>query len=215
MTKLEWILTGTLGVLVVIVGALALLLWQRPGIGAAPPLPVVDAPVAPTPALARSTALLAFSTARAAAQAWQPDAQLAHAAATWTQGARKEDLLTGMATWDFTFVSPAAGALTVVSVIEDEAKLIAERSIAEAPALQDVSGWRIDSPRAVAQLMEAGGEAFLLGSGTTTMTASLSTAQENGQIEWFISLISKYTGDSFTVRLNATSGDLIAVETAP
>ena len=212
MNRLERILAGTLGILLITVVALALLFWLRPGIGAPPPLPTVDAPVAPTPGLARSTALLAFSSARTAAQSWQPDAQLVQAAATWTQGASREELLSGMATWDFTFISPAAGAMAVISVIEDEARIVAERSVAQEPVMQDVSGWQVDSPDAIARMMQEGGEAFLRGAGTTTMTASLSTATEHGQIEWFVSLISKYRGDSFTARLNADSGEIIAVE---
>ncbi len=115
---------------------MGLLLWLRPGIGTAPPLPTVDAPVAPTPSLARNTALLAFSSAEAEARAWQPDARLVQASATWTQGAGREDLLSGRASWDFTFISPSAGATAVFSVIEDEPQLIAENDLQREVAVQ-------------------------------------------------------------------------------
>lgn len=214
MSRLEWILTGVLGLLLVVVLVMGLLLWLRPGIGTAPPLPTVDAPVAATPSLVRNTALLAFSSAQAEAQAWQPDAQLVQASATWTQGAGREDLLSGRATWDFTFISPSADATAVFSVIEDEPQLIAENDLQRDVAVQDVSGWRLDSPDAIARVMEEGGEAFLRGAGTTTMKASLDTARHPDKIEWFISLISKYSGNSFTARIDATSGDVLAIETS-
>lgn len=215
MNKLERILATFLGILLLTVVTLALLLWQRPGIGAPPPLPVVDAAVAPTPAIERSTALLAHSSAQVEALAWQPDARLVQAEATWTQGASDEDLLNGKATWNFTFDSPAAGAFVIISVIENEARLIAENSSTQEISVREVSGWQIDSPEAVARMMQEGGEAFLRNAGTTTMTASLSTARAEDRIEWFVSLISMYTGDSFNARIDATSGDVVAIETTP
>lgn len=217
MSRLEWILTGLLGLLLVVVLAMGLLLWLQPGIGigAAPPLPTVevDAPVAPTPDLPRDTALLAFTTAQVKAQSWQSDAVLVQASATWTQGAPRDDLLNGMATWDFTFMSPSAGAVAIFSVVDEEVKLIAENDLQQELTLQDVSGWRLDSPQAIARMMEEGGASFLGGAGTSTMTASLHTGRHPDKIEWFISLISKYSGESFTARIDATSGDVLAVET--
>lgn len=214
MNRFERILTAFLAILLIAVLALGALVWLRPGIGMAPPLPDLTAPVAPTPSLARNTALLAFSAARAEAQSWQPDAQLVQAAATWTQGASREDLVKGTATWDFTFYSPAAGAVAVISVIEDEPRLITERAVSQALTLPDISGWRLDSPDAVARALQQGGEDFMRSAGATTMTASLSTARTEGKIEWFISLISKYSGDSFTMRLDASNGELLAVESS-
>lgn len=215
MSKAERLLAALLGILLLAVVILALLLWQRPGIGAPPSLPVVDAPVAPTPSIERNTALLAYSSAQTEALAWQPDARLVQAEATWTQGASGEDLLNGKATWNFTFDSPSAGAFVIISVIDDEARLIAENSSAQAINVHEVSGWQVDSPQAVARMMQEGGEAFLRNAGVTTMTASLSTARAEDKIEWFVSLISMYTGNSFNARIDATSGDIIAVETTP
>lgn len=214
MSRLEWFLTGLLGLLLVVVLVMGLLLWLQPGmgIGTAPPLPTVDAPVAPTPSLPRDTALLAFTTAQTEARTWQSDAALVQASATWTQGAPREDLLSGMATWDFTFISPSAGAVAVFSVVDEDAQLIAENELQREVTVQDVSSWRLDSPQAIARVMEEGGEAFLGGAGTSTMTASLHTGRHPDKIEWFISLISKYSGESFTARIDATSGDVLAIE---
>ena len=212
MNRFERVLTGILSILLLAVAALALLLWQRGGIGSPPPLPTVNAAVAPTPDIVRSTALLAFSSAQAEARAWQPDARLVSATATWTQGASREDLLSGMATWDFTFESPGAGTVAILTVIEGDARLINERPASQTISVQDVSGWRVDSPAAVARAMQEGGEAFLNRAGVTTLTASLSTARTEDRIEWLVSLISKYTGDAFTVRIDATSGDVIAAD---
>lgn len=212
MSKLERLLAALLSILLLAVVILALLLWQRPGFGAPPPLSVVDAPAEPTPSIERSTALLAFSSAQAEALAWQPDARLIQASATWSQGASSDDLLKGTATWDFTFDSPAAGAAVIISVIENEARIIIERQVTQELNVRDVSGWQVDSPQAVALMMQAGGEVFLRGAGATTMTASLSTAGTEGRVEWFVSLISMYTAGSFNARIDATSGDIIAIE---
>lgn len=212
MSRLEWILAAILSILLIAVVGLGLALWLRPGIGTAPPLPTVDAPVASTPGIARNTAILSYSIARAAARDWQPDARLARASATWTQGASREELLSGRATWDFTFFSTGAGTMAIISVIEEEAVLITEQAVDQEPALADVSGWQVDSPDAVTRLMQEGGEAFLRGAGVTTLTATLNAARENGQIEWFLSLIPEYSGESLTMRINASNGEATVVE---
>ncbi len=212
MSRLERFLIGLLGVLLIAVLILGVLLWLSPGIGAAPALPVANVPVAPTPSFARNTALAAFDKARQEAGRWQADAQLVQTSATWTQGAAIEDLSKGVATWDFTFFSPAAASLAVITVIEDDARIMTERSAAQTIVTQDVGQWRLDSPEAVARTLQEGGEAFLRSAGVSTMTASLSTAGSEGHIEWFVSLLSKQTGESFTVRLDASNGDILAVE---
>jgi hypothetical protein len=159
--------------------------------------------------------MLAYNAARDQATSWESDAQLVQASATWPQGASLEEMLAGMAIWDFTFLSPSSGAAAIISVTEDEARVIGERSVPQELALQDVSGWQVDSPDAIARLMQEGGETFLRDAGATTMTASLSLTTERGHIEWFVSLISRYRGDSFSVRVNASNGEVTAVETAP
>lgn len=214
MNRLEWVLAGLLGLLLITVVGLGLMLWLRPDIGTVP-LPAVDAvdaPLAPTPGISRNTAMLSFSVAQATAREWQRDARLARASAVWAQGASREDMLNGRATWDFTFLSPEAGSMALISVVEDQAKFMSEQTANQVPALADVSGWQVDSPDAVARVMEEGGEAFLRSAGASTMTATLNTAAENGRIEWFISLISKYSGESFTMRINASSGEATMVE---
>jgi hypothetical protein len=215
MNRLEWSLTALVAVLLIVVVILGVVFWTQPGFGAPPQaIDGVQTPVVQPPAVERSTALIAFNKARDAANLQQEDAQLVKASATWPLGASREDLVSGEAIWNFTFYSRATNQAIVISVIENEAQVIQERNVATSPTLHDASGWQIDSSDAVRHALTAGGDDLLQDGGSTTLTASLTTTTDTEQIQWFISLISKYTGKSFTVRLDANSGEILSVEEA-
>lgn len=212
MSKLEWILSGILGLLLITIVGFSLLLSQRPGIGAS--IAVNDVSGASELMIERNTALLAFSSAQAAALDWHPDARLVEANATWGQEADRQQLSSGKGDWTFTFESPSSEAVAIFSVLDNEARLLTEYASTQQIELLDVTGWQVDSPEAVARMLEEGGDTFMRTAGTTTMTASLTTASQDGRIVWFISLIAMDSGDAFSIRMDATSGETINIEDA-
>ncbi len=214
MNRLEWILTALIAFLLVMVAILAALFWTQPGFTT--PLPTIDAvSVAEEPASSGNTALLAFVMARDAAHSRQEDAQLVRASATWPLGASRDEMARGEADWNFSFFSPASNSVIVITVIGDQAQVIQERDAPTSLQLHTSAGWQVDSHQAVRNALSAGGDGFLLEGGSTTLTASLTTTTDTEHIEWFISFISRYTGKSFTVRLDANSGNILSIEEAP
>jgi hypothetical protein len=209
--------------LLVIVAVLAALVWFRPDASVAT-LPTNSATsvaaraaeIAPTATFTGQTAKVAFAAAQRAALAWQNDAALLNATATWNQGANEQQLLDGEATWGFTFYSPADGAIATISVIDDQASLVASGASPQPTQPLDVTGWTLDSRDAIEQFLQEGGTNFIKNEGVTTLTMMLSTEnrQQNGRLEWLLSLFATQTGRSLTVRMDATSGEILEVSNA-
>lgn len=208
MSRAEWILGGMLVVLLVVVAALAIMFWFQPEAPVALPQ---TAQIASTPSYIGQTSLSALIAAQKEAAAWQADAQLLKAAATWPQGADEEFVSDAKTAWSFTFYSPGRQATAVISVVENQASFLREKEVDNPLSPLPVSSWRIDSPAAVRTMLNEGGEAFLQREGVTTMAMNLSTVSENGRVEWFISLFGEQTGHSFSVRLDAATGEILEV----
>ncbi|WP_420642331.1 hypothetical protein [Candidatus Leptofilum sp.] len=220
MNRLEWILGIILVVLLLVVGALSLTFWFRndrtavspPAANSATTIAQRADDIAPTPDYEGRSAVIAYAVAQNKATAWQTDAQLLSAQATWPQGASAQALLQGEESWGFTFYSPAAQKIAVFSVVEDDASLVAEGDHQQTDPVLSTSGWNLDSRDAIQIFINKGGQAFLAEQGVSAMTMSLlaSDTEENGRLEWLISLFSLQTGQSLTMRLDATSGELLA-----
>jgi hypothetical protein len=69
----------------------------------------------------------------------------------------------------------------------------------------------LDSPDAVKQFLEEQGESFMASAGVTTLTMMLSTDNQNDRIEWLVSLYATQTGGSLTMRIDATSGEILEI----
>lgn len=220
MNRLEWILGIILVVLLLIVGALSLTFWFRNGRTAVSPSVANSATtiaqraddIAPTPAYDGRSAIVAYAQARNAALAWQPDAQIVTAQATWPQGATVEQLRQGQESWGFTFYSPVAEKIGIFSVIEDKAQFVSEGDHEQTEPLLSASGWNLDSEEAVEIFLTRGGNRFLAEGGVATLTMALMANDigENGRLVWQISLFSLQTGNAFTMYLDATSGEILS-----
>lgn len=215
MTKVEWILGGVLVILLVIVAGLAVSLWIQPGAqnGEAP---FVDAGVAPTPIYAGQPAMAAAVAANRQAQTWQSDAVLYKASATWMQGVDAGRLNSGASAWDFTYYSPETQAMASMSVADNVSGAVipGPEQVVVTP-LDVVGGWKVDSPEAVRILMEQGGSDFLAHEGVTAMVMTLTTENGNGRLEWLIGLFAPQTENSLSIRLDATSGDVLEIIQSP
>ncbi len=219
MNRLEWILGIVLVVLLLVVAVVSLTFWFRndrttvsgPASNSATIIAQRADDIAPTPEYEGRSAIVAYAAAQNAAVAWQPDAQILTAQATWPQGATAEQLLKGEESWGFTFYSPAAKRIAVFSVVEDDASLVSEGDHQQTDPLLSASGWNLDSQEAIETFLGQGGRTFLAEQGVSTMTMALlaSDQEGNGRLEWQISLFSLQSGQAFTMRLDATSGEVL------
>jgi hypothetical protein len=81
--------------------------------------------------------------------------------------------------------------------------------------LNIAGGWKVDSPEAVRILMAAGGRDFLAREGVVSMVMTLTTDNDNGRLEWLVGLFAPQTENSFSIQLDATSGDVIEIIHSP
>ncbi len=220
MNRLEWVLGILLVVLLLVVVGISAFLWLQPRTATLPEgyeqTTVVARPagaVAPTSVYEGKTALVGYAAAQGAISDWHDDAALLNANATWPMGTSEADLRNGDTTWGFTFFSPSAGKAALVTVTGDLAQRISESSYAPPVPPADVGGWQLDSRAAVERMLDEGGSDFLQSAGATTMVMQLTTGNENGRIEWFMSLISE-NGRSLNMRIDATSGEILEVSEA-
>lgn len=215
MNRLEWVLGIFLVVLLLVVLALSLMLWQRPRSPAAVPPAVSNeraAMVAPTSVFQGETAKTAYALAEERARAWQSDVTLLSADATWPQGTTPQDLLTGTSTWAFTFYSPGQSAIRQVTVVEDKVTLLAERTYRPSQPLPATAGWQIDSSTALQYFLAEGGHDFIRQEGITTITMSLRTDDPDGRLAWLISSFATQTNRSLTMHIDANTGGIIAID---
>ncbi|WP_420630387.1 hypothetical protein [Candidatus Leptofilum sp.] len=220
MNRLEWILGIILVVLLVVVAVLSLTFWFRndrtavpaPSFNSATTIAQRADDIAPTPEYDGRSAIIAYAAAQETALAWQPDAQILTAQATWPQGATAQQLREGETSWGFTFYSPSAQKIAVFSVVEDNVALVSEGDHQQTEPLLSASGWNLDSDEAIKAFLAGGGNRFLNEGGVATLTMALmaSDIEENGRLEWQISLFSLQTGQAFTMRLDATSGEILS-----
>ena len=222
MNRLEWTLGIVLVVLLLVVGVLSLTLWFRndrtpvtaPASAANSATTIAQRAddIAPTPEYDGRSAIIAYAAAQTQALAWQRDAQLLTAQATWPQGATADYLRQGAESWGFTFYAPAAARVALFSVVEEQVTLISESDHQQTNPLLSTSGWNLDSTDAVRIFLAEGGNTFLADQGVATMNMALlaSDVEENGRLEWQVALFSLQTGQAFTMLIDATSGEVLA-----
>ncbi len=224
MNRLEWILGIMLVILLIVVVVLSLLFWFRPdnapaagGPNSATTIAEQAQVVEPTPVFEGHTAKIAFVEARNKARAWQDDAELLTASATFSQGATPEILLAGETSWAFTFYSAAAGEAATVSVVENNARLVGTSSESAVYTPLSINNWQLDSDDAIQILLESGGTQMIEEEGITILTMALLAGNQNksNELEWLVSLIAPQNGRILDLRLNAFTGELIEMAQLP
>lgn len=225
MNRLEWILGIVLVVLLIAVAVVSLLFWfgpnrqatQGPAANSATAVAQRAVQIAPTSEFDGQTAHVAYAAAQLKAQEWQSDAQLLNASATWEQGAVPQDFVDGATTWGFVFYSPSAQQIAMISVVENVASVVSTSAHQQETAVLQASGWNLDSADVIRSLLQSGGNDFLSTQGVTTLALSLLLDDEdgNGRMEWEASLISLQNGTAIIMRQDATTGEVLAVETIP
>lgn len=217
MSRLEWVLGILLVVLLVAVLGISALIWLRPQ---APELPeglpptrsAAAVPV-PTSVYEESTAMVGYARAQQAIQDWHSDAVLLDATATWPQGVTETMLRAGEANWAYTFYSPAQSAIALVTVQGDAASRISENVYSAPSPLADAGSWLLDSTQAIDKFMAEGAAQFLQAEGPSTMIMKLTAVDD--QMVWFLSLFANGSGRAFTMRIHATTGEVLELEVSP
>jgi hypothetical protein len=215
MNRLEWILGIVLVLLLLVAAGLAVSMWIQPKMAASPASGVNQVAAyadqkASLPQTAGKTAKQAFVMAEPKALEWQPDAVLVNASATWPQGAQPDYIKQGTAEWGFTFHSPATQSNAVVTIINGQPVLIPGESKDKLQLLQ-TSSWQLDSREVVTQFLTEGGKTFMDSEGINilSMTFSANNPNGNGRLEWLISAFATQTGHSFSMRVDAASGEIL------
>ena len=198
MNRLEWLLSGLLGLLLIVVAVMAILFWgMRLGQGSAPlsggsPLPAVEG--------VAHTAQSAYDVARAAAAEWADDAQLLSANSTWPAGT---PFTPGAAGWGFQFYSAAQQSTALFAVSEEQVRLVRSGGSERAPEPLNVGGWLVDSPEVVQTVMANGGQEFIDNHGQASLTLTLNLVEE---FQWRARLVDLETNEVVTIIVNPASG---------
>jgi hypothetical protein len=200
------VLFGMAAALLVVYGTLAIIVvryWPAPvPVHAPAPAPVLAAPVeAGKPELR-----VAREQARAWVAGWQPDAQLVSAVAGW-QLAGGDRPAPGQASWSFSYYSPAAGLVQIVTVDRAGARPIRQIPVGKAPA-PVTADWSLGDGDLLLTFLSHGGEAFLRRHAHVSLHFRLS-AQERDRAVWYLSAIAPEARESHVVAVDALSRQVV------
>jgi hypothetical protein len=183
-----------LGVLVLAVyGVLAIMVLVLPGRGPS--------------AKAGFTAREAYSMAQQEAQAWQDDAQLVGATASWNS-VQADQLLRQNASWGFTFLSPQARQVRIVSVGQESAQGVQTINATPRTLALDPASWQVDSPQALTLFLDNGGREFLAQHPAATVTLRLGREQGAERSAWLAFGLDSSDRSSMTLQVDATTGEV-------
>lgn len=203
MSRLEWLLSGILAVLLVVVLALLLRFWLQRN-----PQPA-DETAEQTQVVEARTALTSFQVAQPVAQQWAADAKLLSARAAWPEG---DSFDPEAAAWNFVFFSSGQSATALISVSQNQAQLISNRQLDRRLNLYATTGWEIDSPQLLSIVLENGGRDFLEQYGQGNLTLTLDT---NDQFVWRARIINTDVPASLTLHVDPGNGEVLSSEQSP
>lgn len=160
--------------------------------------PAVDYRLSGTPYSARSL----YSQAEQEAQAWQPDARLVSAAASWPFA--DLDGLSAEVDWTFSFYSPGTQRIYVLDVNPDRVLLIRETLSPYPLPIVASEQWQIDSHQALNAWLNGGGGDFL--QGYPVVDVSIRLGSDDGRVVWTIAGAAHRSEAVFTMALDALDG---------
>jgi len=153
------------------------------------------------------TAQTAYSRAGAAKE-WRDDAYLLSATAAWGQ-AREKGLREGKTSWAFYFLSPLARQIQVFSVTAEGVAGTRTMDALSVPSGVDPSRWQMDSPEVTKVFLDQGGRDFLARHPGAAVHLQLA-AQEDGRLVWMASGLSSQDKSTFSLEIDATTGEVIS-----
>jgi hypothetical protein len=154
-----------------------------------------------TPYSARSL----YNQAERVAQAWQPDAGLVSAVASWPFA--ELDGLSGPVDWTFSFFSPGTQRVYVVNANQEQVTPIRETLSPYLLPMVALDRWRVDSYQALSAWLNGGGGDFLRGYPIVDISVRL--AVDEGQVLWAVVGTDRGNQSAFAVRLDAAGGSVL------
>ncbi len=219
MSRLEWILGILLAVLLLLAAGISLVLWFRPTMSTTAPdlgLELDPLAVAPTAVYEGKTARFAYGLAQRTAVSNQPDSVLLTASADWPHGSGLDQLEDGKTTWVFSFYSPSTGKTAVYSIADDNIFHITDGTYNPIVSpLINAGSWEVDSNKAMQSFLDEGARSFLQREGVTTTTFIFTTDNPEDRIVWDMVMFSANTGNTFQMKINATTGEVITAVLTP
>jgi hypothetical protein len=219
MSKTQLAVLWVLGVLIVaVLGALGWMLSQSKSATAPAVTPSAPAEpgtetgpvVPPAKALYRLpetayTARNLYGQAQGAALAWQPDAALVSAAATWPFAGL--DDFSRPVDWTYQFYSPATGRISVINVGHEGVTPVRETLSPYRLPTIDVNQWRVDSHTALNVWLNRGGGPFLKSQAVVDVSIRLSRPADDaadGAAVWTIVGVDESGQDTYTERVSGS-----------
>lgn len=214
MRRLDWLIAFGLFLVLLTAVILGIFFWQQSRLNLElTPVPNVPLVANSSAVATGETALLAFGRSQNRALAWQADAVLIAGEATWPFVDTMDILLQGREDWNFTFYSAAQQAAVGATVVDKNPSLGDPYPVADVLQPLGIEGWQVDSDAAVRIFLANGGTQFFQSESYVTFFMQLSmVANNNGRIEWLLAAVSQQTGHSLTLRIDATSGEILEVQ---
>jgi hypothetical protein len=151
----------------------------------------------------------AYRQALALALGWQPDVQLSGATTTWSL-ANGDRLTLSRSTWSFSFYSPAARQIQVVTVDKAGAQAGRRRSVSAVPQPVN-SDWNLDSDDLLLTFLSYGGQAFLGDHPGANVHVWLEAA-EDGRSVWYMTAVDPVSRQSLFIGMDARSRQIVLGE---
>jgi hypothetical protein len=149
----------------------------------------------------------ALPAAEEAARAWQSDAQLVSANASW-RGLPPDELLTAEVSWSYTFFSPQARTVRVWSVTPQGAAAAETITANPNTRVLDFATWKVDSPQVLTTFLDHGGRGFLEENPEATVNLRLGPSEEGESSIWLAFGLSSSNRSTLTVQVDPTSGEV-------
>lgn len=208
MSRLEWVLSGILALLIIVIAVMMLLFWnlnrQQSALPAAPEEASAGQEMAEVTTTA-STAQEAYELAHPTAQAWAEDARLLSASATWAEGA---SFTTEDAGWSLLFYSPERSETGLVSVSKGRARLLRNSATNRSLLPLSLENWQVDSPAVIDTLMAHGGEEFVQMHNQATLSLTFNALDA---LQWQAQLIDREQQTILTVEIDPISGAVTTI----
>jgi hypothetical protein len=152
------------------------------------------------------TAQEALPSAQEAARAWQEDAQLMSANASW-RGLPPDELLDEEVSWAFVYFSPGARSLRVFQVTPDGAEEAETMDANPHTRVVDTGSWLVDSPDVLNAFLNQGGRDFLHENPEATITLRLGSTEDGDSPVWLAVGISSEDKETIVVQIDPVNGE--------
>lgn len=195
MSRLQWFISGLLGLLIVAGVAAVMFFSVERGANAGSQDDILA--LEDNGHSARS----AYKVAAATAREWTSDAQLLSATASWPAGSAP--FAPGAAGWGFQFYSAAQQSTALIAVSDGQARIVRSNKTTTDLAPLNIDGWLVDSPQIIESVMGEGGQQFLEHNNAAALILTLNLVD---QFQWKARLIDAESNKRFQMTIDPTSG---------